>query len=398
MYMLSNNEYDILTPNGYESFSGMRNLVRDNVIRFTLSNQKIIKSSPDHKFMLNGTQPILAHELKEGMELFNGVMIDKIESISKSHTLYDVMSVGKDNIFLVDDIVSHNCDFMTSGNSVVPGPTLQWYRDTYVCDPIETRGFDGGYWIWEVPNYTTQYAVIADVARGDGKDYSTFHVLDVEQCKQVAEYQGKPGTKEFGNMLVAVAYEWNDALLVIENANIGWAAIQPAIDRNYPNLYYSHKTELHVVDTQAMINQGRDLANADKMVPGFSTTNKTRPLIISKIEQYFRTRSVIIKSKRTISELDVFIWEDNGKAQARRGYNDDLVIPLGIGLWIRDTALKLKQEGLDLTKATMGGFKKSTPSIMSANQANALTPWKMDIGNTGQQENLTWLIGNNKKK
>ena len=32
-------------------------------------------------------------------------------------------------------------------------------------------------------------------------------------------------------MLVTVATEWNNALLAIENANIGWAAIQPALDR-----------------------------------------------------------------------------------------------------------------------------------------------------------------------
>ena len=64
--------------------------------------------------------------------------------------------------------------------------------------------------------------MVADVARGDGADYSAFHVFDVESVEQVAEYKGKIGTKDYGNMLVNVATEWNDALLVIENANIGW--------------------------------------------------------------------------------------------------------------------------------------------------------------------------------
>ena len=53
--------------------------------------------------------------------------------------------------------------------------------------------------------------VIADVARGDSADWSTFHVIEVETITQVAEYKGKLPPKDFGNMLVTVATEWNNA-------------------------------------------------------------------------------------------------------------------------------------------------------------------------------------------
>ncbi len=43
-----------------------------------------------------------------------------------------------------------------------------------------------------------------------------------------------------------------------------------------------------------------------------------------------------------------------------RGYNDDLIFALGIGLWIRDTALRLRQEGIDLTKSAVGGITSNT--------------------------------------
>ena len=65
-------------------------------------------------------------------------------------------------------------------------------------------------------------------------------------------------------MLVNVATEWNDALLVIENANIGWAVIQ-AIDRNYKNLYYSYK-EFGYVDEDIHL-QKYDLKDKSQMVP-----------------------------------------------------------------------------------------------------------------------------------
>ena len=108
---------------------------------------------------------------------------------------------------------------------------------------------DGNLWVWESPDYTRDYVVVADVARGDGKDYSAFHVIDIANNVQVAEYKGQIGTQEYGHLLVGIASEFNEALLVIENANIGWSTIQVAIDRNYPNLYYSPKSDVSHSET-----------------------------------------------------------------------------------------------------------------------------------------------------
>jgi len=74
-----------------------------------------------------------------------------------------------------------DCDFISSGHTVVDGEILQWYDETYIKDPIEKRGFDGNYWIWEYPNYSKKYMVVADVARGDSTDFSAFHVFDTEE-------------------------------------------------------------------------------------------------------------------------------------------------------------------------------------------------------------------------
>ena len=50
-------------------------------------------------------------------------------------------------------------------------------------------------------------------------------------------------------MLVGVATEYNNALLVVENANIGWSTIEQIIEREYANLYYSSKSEQDTVET-----------------------------------------------------------------------------------------------------------------------------------------------------
>ncbi len=280
-----------------------------------------------------------------------------------------------------------DCDFISSGHTVVDGLILQQY-ELKCQEPIEKRGFDNGYWIWEYPDYTKNYIVVADVARGDGADWSAFHVIDVETITQVAEYKGKLPPKDFGNMLVSVATEWNNALLAIENANIGWAAVQPALDRGYENLFYTCKTDGYV-DLEVQLQKGYDMKDKTKMVPGVSTTSRTRPLMISALEMYMREGTPIIKSKRLIQELFVFVWL-NGKAQAQVGYNDDLVMSYAIGLWLRDTSLKLRQQGIELNKRALSQFRKTDTTIYTNNNPNQNDSWKWNNG--AEDADLTWLL------
>jgi len=280
-----------------------------------------------------------------------------------------------------------DCDFVSSGHTVVEGNLLLEY-ETRCEEPVERRGFDHGYWLWEYPDYARDYLVVADVARGDSADFSAFQVFDIESVKQVAEYKGKVPPNEFGNMLVTVASEWNNALLAIENANIGWAAIQPALDRGYPNLHYTYKDDGYV-DPDVQLKKGYDMKDKSQMVPGVSTTQRTRPLMISALEMYMREKTPVIRSKRLIQELLVFVWL-NGKAQAQQGYNDDLVMSFAITLWLRDTALRLRQQGIDLNKRALSQFQKSSPVIYTNRQSKQDTGWSWNNGHG--DEDLTWLI------
>ena len=283
-----------------------------------------------------------------------------------------------------------DCDFISSGATVIDGALLQWYNQTTIQEPIEKRGIDGNLWIWEPPDYTRDYIVVADVARGDGGDYSAFHVLDVESVTQVAEYKGQMGTKDYGNLLVNVATEYNDALLVIENANVGWASIQVAIDRQYKNIYYSPK-DGGVSDVSQQLARYVDLKDTSQMTPGFTTSSRTRPLVISKLDTYMRERIPVIRSKRLIEELFVFIW-NGARAEAQRGYNDDLTMAFCITLWIRDTALKLRQQGMELNRKTLDHFSKGSGAFSTGYRSDV--GWSMNTGHNGQghDEDLRWLL------
>ena len=277
-----------------------------------------------------------------------------------------------------------DCDFNTSGDIVFYPEYIEFYEKSYIKDPLEKRGADQNLWVWESPDYSRDYMVVADVARGDGKDYSAFHVMDIESNVQVAEYKGQIGTKEYGHLLVGIASEYNEALLVIENANIGWATIQAAIDRNYPNLYYSPKTESNV---DSYFDKYMDTS---RMTAGFTMSSRTRPMVIGKFQEYISDKGVTFQSKRLIEEMRVFIWK-NGRGEAQQGYNDDLVMAFGIAMYIRDTALKYKQRGIDITRNALNNITVNRTQYQGGYFSKGIdNPYHIDTDKG--KEDISWLL------
>ena len=277
-----------------------------------------------------------------------------------------------------------DCDFNTSGDIVFYPEYIEFYEKSYIKDPLEKRGADQNLWVWESPDYSRDYMVVADVARGDGKDYSAFHVMDIESNVQVAEYKGQIGTKEYGHLLVGIASEYNEALLVIENANIGWATIQAAIDRNYPNLYYSPKTESNV---DSYFDKYMDTS---RMTAGFTMSSRTRPMVIGKFQEYISDKGVTFQSKRLIEEMRVFIWK-NGRGEAQQGYNDDLVMACGIAMYIRDTALKYKQRGIDITRNALNNITVNRTQYQGGYFSKGIdNPYHIDTDKG--KEDISWLL------
>jgi hypothetical protein len=278
-----------------------------------------------------------------------------------------------------------DCDFNTSGDVVFYPEYLDFITQTYVKDPLERRGVDHNLWIWEPADYTRSYMVVADVARGDSKDFSAFHIIDIDTNTQVAEYKGQISPKEFGYLLVAIATEYNEALLVVENNNIGWATLDSIQERGYKNLYFSPKTE--AINAESYLEK---LDDPSKLVPGFSMNLRTRPLVINKFREYIGDKSVIIQSKRLVEEMKVFIWK-NGKAEAQSGYNDDLVMSFGTAMYVRDTALKYKSQGVDLARAMLSNIAVNKPNFNGAYAPNQYNnPYKIDYGHG--QEDISWLL------
>lgn len=245
----------------------------------------------------------------------------------------------------------YECNFNTSGDTVIHPDDIARIVET-VKEPKYKTGFDRNYWIWEEHQEGCSYLLVGDVARGDGADYSSFQMIKLDTLEVVAEYQGKPTLDMYSQILDMAGREYGNAMLVVENNNVGFSVLEKLIDKQYPNLYYSTKGTHEYVEQHVAEGMTNSIA-------GFTTSHKTRPLIVAKLEEFIRNKLITIYSNRTLREIQTFIW-NNGKPQAMRGYNDDLIMSLAIACWVRDTALTVNARNVEYKKAFLNSMVYSS--------------------------------------
>lgn len=330
------------------------------------------------------------------------VRTEKYDKQSGEVTVYN-FSVEDDESYIIENLVVHNCNFNASGDNFISSIYMDWVRDNTILNPISFQNWDRQLHVWEEPSNLTQYFITADVARGDGKDNSAFHVFDSETMVQVAEYYAKIPPDDFAGTLCQVGVRYNNALLVIENNSIGLACLNQVKSLEYENVYYSRKGDFKAGES---FNMMMPLPSINEFVPGFTTSGRTRPLMLQKLEEFIRLRTVTIRSNRVMEELRKFVW-NKGKAQAMTGYNDDLVISLALACWMKETFITpnmmtsgmsktmLDLTGLDsLNHTSIPGATKD-PGHVKLNESRARVqannPYKLALPGGGF-EDIGWLI------
>lgn len=223
------------------------------------------------------------------------------------------------------------CEFLSSGHTVISARNIMDIMKE--CPDPVSRENDQLLHVWASPKPGVKYLLAADVARGDGKDYSAFHIFDAQNMEQVAEFQGKLPTDLFAKVICEWGTKYNNALAVVENNNIGSACLEHIKIIGYPNLYFSKKKDPlggEAVNTA--------YAPLEDVVAGFSTNQKNRGPMIDKFEEYVRNRQINVKSKRLVNEMKTFIW-NGGRPEAAKNCNDDLFMAGAIAVWIRENFL-----------------------------------------------------------
>jgi len=246
------------------------------------------------------------------------------------------------------------------------------------------------FYVWEKPQPKANYIVGGDVARGDSKDFSTLQVINADTLTQVAEFQGKIPPDIFAELVYRVSMDYNMAFVAIEGNNHGLVttlALKNVL--KYPSDKIHHSKSIKKIYVRA---GGVDYFDQDSEIPGFQTTSKTRPLLMSCLAKYMRESEVKIKSRRLLSEFRTFINKGD-KPEHADGYNDDLIFAFAIALFMRDTEFDNVFKSKEFFKAMLDSisYHSSTGSGIPTNTQKNDGQIKRDIQTP--DSDINWLFG-----
>tara|TARA_R100000234_G_scaffold40559_1_gene24285 strand:+ start:619 stop:2208 length:1590 start_codon:yes stop_codon:yes gene_type:complete len=293
----------------------------------------------------------LYSEAEQGLNDFNPINLPWHVHPDRDHKWFEKETKNMSKREIAQEL---ECNFNMSGDTLIHGKDLIRIQDEELKEPEYKTGFDRNLWIWKNAEADKKYLMVADVARGDGKDNSTFYVFEADTMEICCEYQGKLPLDSFARLIHDTSKSYGMCLTVVENNSVGMTVLTKLKDYNHPNIYHSKKSTHEYVEAT--------YTEQTSVVPGFSTTVKTRPMIIAKLEEFIRNKVLKIRSRRLFNELKTFIW-NNGKAEAMRSYNDDLVMACAIGCWVRDTALTVNQQEIQYKKSMLSAIMTSNKSL-----------------------------------
>ena len=174
--------------------------------------------------------------------------------------------------------------------------------------------------IWQHPKENEYYCIGADVAEGlITGDFSVAYVGD-NDFNVCMRYRTHIDPDLFGKEIVKIAKYYNDAYVGCENNNHGLTTLKAIQNEDYWNIFFT-KTYDKIADT---ISQK----------VGWSTNNRTKPLMINKLAEYIRNKWLGIKDRILIQECFTYVIDDKGATNAQEGCHDDTVMALAILLQV----------------------------------------------------------------
>lgn len=167
--------------------------------------------------------------------------------------------------------------------------------------------------IWKYPVKNERYYIGVDTGEGLGgsNDYSVVSVIDKDgfQCAEFRSNKVKP--YEFTEVVYKLALYYNRGLLVIEKASAG----HTVIDRIKHDYLYDNMYKYKAYDQKS--------GKVRRQI-GWNTDSKSKPLMISDMQELFETGQCLINSKNLLQEMKLFQLVDN-KMQAVSGHDDTII-------------------------------------------------------------------------
>lgn len=197
------------------------------------------------------------------------------------------------------------CEFLGSGNTLIDSETLLSLRAE---DPIETAK-DVRY--YHTPKSEHRYCVLADPAKGRGKDSSALSVVDMTSSSfdVVANYSNNLiSPLLFPTVIHDLARLYNNAYVIVESNDVGAQVVTTLVhELGYDNVFSG--------------------GASGKKALGLQMTQKTKRIGCSHFKDLLEKNVLLVHDKELISQICSF--EAKGSSfEAASGCHDDLVMTL----------------------------------------------------------------------
>lgn len=372
-----NTNYEIKTKNGYEDFSGIKVQEARKTFCVVLENGYTLDCTSDHKLMT----PFGYIEISK---LYEGDVIETTDGYKKivhiypnnmTEPVYDVIDAGKNHEYYTNGILSHNCEFIGSTNTLIHPAKL---RSLVWHNPIRQDGLMD---IYKEPEPGRTYTMTVDVAEGQGLDYSAFSIFDVTEIpyRQVAKYRNnKIAPLIFPTVIYQAARFYNEAFVLVEINSIG---LQVS-DILHHELAYDN---LIKIESKGKQGQQTSPGFKKKVAFGLKTSKQTKMIGCTNLKALIESDKLIINDSDTISELITFSADKQSFA-AEEGNNDDLVMTLVHFGWL--TAQKYFRENInnDIRQA----LQEEQLNLMDQD----IVPFGAISGYQGQEDNMYEIDSN----
>ena len=220
--------------------------------------------------------------------------------------------------------IEFECEFLGSVDTLIAPSKL---RSLIYQTPEKTSaGLD----VYVDPQKGHDYAITVDVARGVGKDYSAFIVIDITEFPHsvVAKYRNndiKPML--FPSIINDIGKSYNDAFVLCEVNDVGdQVASILNYDLEYKNLLMSSMRGR----AGQVVGQGFSGKKTQLGVKMSKTVKKVGAL---NLKTLIEEDKLLMCDYEIMSELTTFIQKSNS-FEAEEGCNDDLAMCLVIYAWL----------------------------------------------------------------
>jgi Terminase RNaseH-like domain len=320
-FRVRNNRYSIQTPSGWQKFEGIQATL-GKAISILFSDGSTLVCSPKHVF-IEDNREVVAETIVPGMVSKKGTVVS-VTPIS-SIRLYDPLNVAGGNVYETEGMVSHNCEFLGSTNTLISSTTLQrlvWK------EPLQKSNNTD---ILEVPEEGHSYIITVDTSLGAGLDYSVFVVFDITQVpyKMVAKYRSNTiSPLTFPNLIYNAARIYNNALILVETNDVGGQVANILhFDLEYDGTIWTRATP-GKTGTAASDGFG-----GVKLTLGMRQTKSTKRVGCANLKAIIEQNKLLITDYDLLYELFRFV-EKNGSYQAEGDEHDDIVMCCVIFAWL----------------------------------------------------------------